>query len=222
MENGKTLRLLIADDHNIVREGLRMILEREKDIEVVAEADNGVDALHLALKLRPDLMLVDVTMPGMSGIETAQRVLEEIPGMSILVLSMCEEKQLVIEALSAGAKGYLLKDCAATDLVVAIRNVAAGGVYLSQKVAGLIVKEYIQRPIVSEGASVAPGLSPREREVLQLIADGKNTKEIAFGLNVSVKTVETYRQNVMKKLDLHSVAELVKYAIREGIVSVDD
>jgi len=220
MENAKKLRVLIADDHNIVREGLRMILEREPDMDVVAEADNGIDALNLAVSLVPDLMLVDVTMPGMSGIETTQKVLEVFPDMSILVLSMCEEKQFVVEALSAGAKGYLLKDCAATDLVVAIRNVASGGVYLSQKVAGLIVQEYILRP----QDHIAPAcdiLSPREKEVLQLIADGKNTKEIAFYLNVSVKTIETYRQNVMKKLDLHSVADLVKYAIREGMVSVE-
>lgn len=220
MEDLKKLRILVADDHNIVREGLRMILEREPDMDVVAESDNGLDALALAVKLAPDVMLLDISMPGISGIEATQRVLEKMPNISILVLSMSAEKQFVIEALSAGAKGYLLKDCAATDLVVAIRNVAAGRVYLSQKVAGLLVQEYIQNPTVSCSSTI-DCLSPRETEVLQYIADGKSTKEIAYFLNVSVKTVETYRQNVMKKLNLHTIAELVKYAIREGLVSVN-
>jgi DNA-binding NarL/FixJ family response regulator len=220
MEVDKKLRILIADDHKIVREGLRMILQREQDMDVIAEADTGVQALSLSEKLVPDLVLLDVSMPEMNGIETTQRILEKLPETFVLILSMCAEKEFVVEALSAGAKGYLLKDCAATDLVVAIRNVAAGGIYLSQKVAALIVKEYIQRDPES-CLSPASSLSPREKEVLQLIANGKNTKEIAFSLNVSVKTVETYRQHVMKKLNLYSVADLVKYAIREGLISVD-
>ncbi len=220
MEGNRKLRILIADDHKIVREGLRMILQRENDMDVVAEADTGLEALSLAEKLLPDLALIDVSMPEMNGIETTQRLLEKLPQTFVLILSMCAEKEFVVEALSAGAKGYLLKDCAATDLVVAIRNVAAGEIYLSQKVAALIVKEYIQRP-AEPCPQTAPVLSPREKEVLQMIADGKNTKEIAFSLNVSVKTVETYRQHVMKKLNLFSVADLVKYAIREGLISVD-
>lgn len=220
MEVDKKLRILIADDHKIVREGLRMILQREKDMDVIAEADTGVQALSLSEKLVPDLVLLDISMPEMNGIETTQRILEKLPETFVLILSMCAEKEFVVEALSAGAKGYLLKDCAATDLVVAIRNVAAGGIYLSQKVAALIVKEYIQRN-PEPCSSPASSLSPREKEVLQLIANGKNTKEIAFSLNVSVKTVETYRHHLMKKLDLYSVADLVKYAIREGLISVD-
>ncbi len=220
MEDDRKLRILIADDHKIVREGLRMILQQEQDMVVVAEANTGVEALSLAEKLVPDLALMDVSMPEMNGIETTQRLLEMLPQTYVLILSMCAEEEFVVEALSAGAKGYLLKDCAATDLVVAIRNVATGGIYLSQKVTALIVKEYIQRN-AEPSAQSASGLSPRETEVLQMIANGKNTKEIAYNLNVSVKTVETYRQHIMKKLNLYSIAELVKYAIREGLISVD-
>lgn len=221
MQEPRILKIIIADDHKIVREGLHMILERENDITVVAEAENGIDALSLAEKLAPDLMLIDISMPEMNGIETTQKILEKLPKTYVLILSMCAEKEFVIEALSAGAKGYLLKDCAATDLVVAIRNVAAGGVYLSQKVAELIVKEYIQAPTETSTTPSSSCLSPREKEVLKFIANGRSTKEIAFSLQVSVKTVETYRQNLMKKLKLHSVADLVKYAIREGLISVE-
>lgn len=221
MHDTNKLNIIIADDHKIVREGLRMILEREKDITVIAEAENGIEALKLSEKLAPDLVLIDISMPEMNGIETTQNITEKLPNTYVLILSMCAEKEFVIEALSAGAKGYMLKDCAATDLVVAIRNVAAGGVYLSQKIAELIVTEYIQAPAESPNTASSSCLSPREKEVLKLIANGRNTKEIAFSLQVSVKTVETYRQHVMKKLSLHSVADLVKYAIREGLISVD-
>jgi len=221
MDGSGKSRILIVDDHKIVREGLRLILDSESDIEVVAEADNGTEALNLALDLAPDLILLDISMPGMSGIEATKRILEEIPGASILILTMREEKQFVIEALAAGARGYLLKDCAATELVTAIHNVLAGGIYLSQKVSELIVKEYIQQTSEQSSQS-SSSLSPREKEVLTLIANGQNTKEIAFFLGVSTKTVETYRQNIMKKINLYSVAELVKFAIRCGLVSVEN
>lgn len=214
------LKVIIADDHKIVREGLRMILERESDIEVVAEAENGRTALSLAEELSPDLVLLDISMPDLNGIEVAQQLLQKQPDLAILILSMCAEKEFVIEALSAGAKGYLLKDCAATDLVVAIRNIFAGGIHLGQKAAELIVKEYIQ-PGLAPQAGSKDRLSPREAEILRFIANGKNTKEIAYALELSTKTIETHRQNLMKKLNIHSIAGLVKYAIREGIVPVD-
>lgn len=219
MAKNKKLRILIADDHNIVREGLRMILEREPDMEVVAEAENGQKALELAEQLTPDLALLDISMPELSGIETTQKMLARWPEISILVLSMCAEKQFVIEALGAGAKGYLLKDCAATDLVIAIRNILTGGIHLSQRVAELIVKEYIQAPAEQKNNNTQ-ALSPRESEILKFIANGKNTKEIAFQLKLSTKTIETHRQNLMNKLNLSSIADLVKYAIREGIISI--
>lgn len=218
MKNNSKLRILIADDHRIVRDGLRMILEKEQDMEVVAESDNGLETVELAKSLSPDLVVVDILMPGMNGIETTQKLLHEIPEIAILVLSMCEEKQFVIEALNSGAKGYLLKDCVATDLVIAIRNIITGGIPLSQKVTELIVKEYIQ-PTTSKN-NRSDDLSVRQVEILRLIAEGKNTKEIAFLLNVSKKTVENHRHNIMKKLGINSIAELVIYAIRKGIISV--
>jgi DNA-binding NarL/FixJ family response regulator len=214
------LKVLIADDHKIVREGLRMILERESDIQVVAEAENGQTALSLAEEFSPDLVLLDISMPDLNGIEVTQQLLQKKPDLSILILSMCAEKQFVIESLSAGARGYLLKDCAATDLVVAIRNILAGGIHLGQKAAELIVKEYIQ-PGLAPDAGAKDRLSPREMETLRFIANGKNTKEIAYALELSTKTIETHRQNLMKKLNIHSIAGLVKYAIREGIIPVD-
>jgi len=214
------LKIMIADDHNIVREGLRMILDREPDMEVVAEAENGLTALILAEEFSPDLVLLDICMPGLNGIEIAQQLLKKEPNLAVLILSMCAEKEFVIEALSAGAKGYLLKDCVATDLVVAIRNILAGGIHLSQKVAELIVKEYIQ-PGPDPEACTKDTLSPREAEILRFIANGKNTKEIAYALNLSTKTIETHRQNLMNKINIHSIAGLVKYAIREGIVPVE-
>ena len=214
------LKILIVDDHKIVREGLRMILERESDIEVVAEAENGRTALSLAEKFSPDLVLLDISMPDLNGIEVVQQLLQRRSNLPILILSMCAEKEFVIEAFSAGAKGYLLKDCAATDLVVAIRSIFAGGIYLGQKAAELIVQEYIH-PGFEPEAGTKNRLSPRETEILRFIANGKNTKEIAYALDLSTKTIETHRQNLMKKLNIHSIAGLVKYAIREGVVPVD-
>lgn len=214
------LKVLLADDHKIVREGLRMILEREPDIKVVAEAEDGETAIRLAEKFSPDLVLLDISMPGLNGIEVTQKLLQKQPDLAILILSMCAEKEFVIEALSAGAKGYLLKHCAATDLVVAIKSILAGGIHLSQRAAELIVKEYIQPDLVSN-PDTKDRLSPREAEILRFIADGKNNKEIAYALDLSTKTIETHRQNLMKKLDIHNIAGLVKYAIREQIIPID-
>jgi DNA-binding NarL/FixJ family response regulator len=159
-------------------------------------------------------------MPGLNGIEVTQKLLQKQPDLAILILSMCAEKEFVIEALSAGAKGYLLKHCAATDLVVAIKSILAGGIHLSQRAAELIVKEYIQPDLVSS-PDTKDRLSPREAEILRLIADGKNNKEIAYALELSTKTIETHRQNLMKKLDIHNIAGLVRYAIREQIIPID-
>jgi DNA-binding NarL/FixJ family response regulator len=214
------LKVLLADDHKIVREGLRMILEREPDIKVVAEAEDGETAIRLSEKFSPDLVLLDISMPGLNGIEVTQKLLQKQPDLAILILSMCAEKEFVIEALSAGAKGYLLKHCAATDLVVAIKSILAGGIHLSQRAAELIVKEYIQPDLVSS-PDTKDRLSPREAEILRLIADGKNNKEIAYALELSTKTIETHRQNLMKKLDIHNIAGLVRYAIREQIIPID-
>lgn len=215
-----TIRVLLADDHNIVREGLRSLLEKEPDIEVVAMADNGRTAVRLAGELKPDVAVLDIAMPEMNGIEATRRINRENPEIRVLTLSMHSARRFVTEALSAGAKGYLLKDCASEELVRAIRTIAADETYLSPKVAGLIVKDYLKHsPVTTPSADSC--LTNREREILQLIAEGESTKEIAFKLGVSIKTVETHRQQIMKKLNLNGVADLTRYAIREGLTPLD-
>ncbi len=215
-----TIRVLLADDHNIVREGLKSLLEKDPDIEVVAMADNGRTAVRLAGELKPDVAVLDIAMPEMNGIEATRRIYRDNPAIKVLTLSMHSARRFVTEALSAGAKGYLLKDCAAEELVRAIRTVAGDETYLSPKVAGLIVKDYLKHsPETTPSADSC--LTNREREILQLIAEGESTKEIAFKLGVSIKTVETHRQQIMKKLNLHGVAELTRYAIREGLTPLD-
>jgi DNA-binding NarL/FixJ family response regulator len=215
-----TIRVLLADDHKIVREGMRSLLEKEPDIDVVAMADNGRKAIQLARELKPDVAVLDIAMPEMNGIEATRRISSDDPEITVLVLSMHSARRFVTEALSAGAKGYLLKDCASEELVRAIRTVAANETYLSPKVAGVIVKDYLKH---SPETTLSPEsfLTNREREILQLISEGKSTKEIAFKLAVSIKTIETHRHQIMKKLNLHSVAELTKYAIREGLTPLD-
>jgi DNA-binding NarL/FixJ family response regulator len=215
-----TIRVLLADDHKIVREGLMSLLEKEPDIDVVAMADNGRTAVQLAGELKPDVAVLDIAMPEMNGIEATRRISRDDPEIKVLALSMHSARRFVTEALSAGAKGYLLKDCAAEELVRAIRTVAGNETYLSPKVAGLIVKDYLKHSpetTLSENSC----LTNREREILQLIAEGESTKEIAFKIGVSIKTVETHRQQIMKKLNLHSVAELTRYAIREGLTPLN-
>jgi len=214
------IKVLLADDHKMVRAGLRSLLEKEPGITVIAEADNGREAVELACNLLPDVAVIDISMPDMNGIEAIRRVVTEHPSVRTLALSMHSDRRFVVEALKVGAKGYLLKDAAADELVTAIRTVAADEMYICSKIAHIVLKDYLQRSpeIIS---AVASPISPREREVLQLVAEGQNTKEIAFTLGVSVKTVETHRQQIMKKLNLFSVAELTKYAIREGLTSLD-
>lgn len=213
------IRILLVDDHRIVRHGVNALLEKEPDLEVVGQAGSGREAVQLAEETKPDVIILDIAMPDMNGIEAARKIIAKNPESSILVLSMLGDKRFIIETFSAGVKGYLLKDCAGDDLVRAIRAIHQGDMYLSPQIAGLVVKDFIKLlPEASPEAS--PGLTSREREVLQLMAEGKNTKEIAFILTVSSKTVDTFRQSIMKKLGLGSVAELTKYAIREGLTSL--
>ncbi len=214
------IKVLLVDDHKIVREGLRSLLEKEGDIKIVAEADNGRTAAQRATEMLPDVVVMDIAMPEMNGIEATRRITAENPEIRVLALSMHSARRFVSEALSVGAKGYLLKDCAADELVRAIRTVAADKIYLSPDITDQIVKDYVKNLPDSPPAALNM-LSTREKEVLQLIAEGRNTKEIAFTLNVSIKTIETHRQQIMKKLNLQSVAGLTRYAIREGLTPLE-
>lgn len=213
-----TIRVLIADDHRIVRDGIRALLEKQPDMQLVAEAENGREAVRLSKKLTPNVLVMDLTMPDLNGMEATRQVVKDSPSVRVLALSMHTDKRFIIGMLDAGAVGYLQKDCAFDELVTAVRAVAAGGTYLSPRIAGQVLKERM-RPSASPSATI--DLTPKEREVVQLIAEGKSTKEVASLLGISVKTAETHRQHLMTKLDVRSVAELTKFAIREGLTSVE-
>ncbi|MCU0294095.1 MAG: response regulator transcription factor [Thermoanaerobaculaceae bacterium] len=213
------VRIVLADDHRMVREGLRDLLERRTDLQVVGEAADGETAARLARELRPDIVILDVSMPRLNGIEATRRIVAECPTVKVLALSMHSDRRFVIEMLKAGASGYLLKDGAFDELVHAIESVMARAAFLSPAITDMVVKEYVAGLAGGERSAFAV-LTPREREVLQLVAEGLPTKAVAARLGLSIKTVETYRQQIMDKLDLHSVAELTKYAIREGLTSL--
>jgi DNA-binding NarL/FixJ family response regulator len=212
------IRILLADDHEIMREGLRSLLEKQRDMQVIAEAQDGRDAVEKALELRPDVVVMDITMPELNGIEATRRITGEDSGIRVVALSMHSTRRFMTEVLKAGASGYLLKECAVAELIQAIRTVVAGRSYLSPAVTEAVVEDYV-RHVPSNGGAAFASLSPREREVLQLIAEGKATKEIAAALQVSVKTIEAHRAQIMEKLHIHSVAGLTKFAIHEGLTS---
>jgi DNA-binding NarL/FixJ family response regulator len=211
-------RIVLADDHQLMRQGLRGLLDREPDMEVVGEADGGRSALALVAELAPNVVIMDVAMPDLNGVEATRKIVAGFPGVRVIALSMHADKRFVAGMLKAGASGYLLKDCAFAELAGAVRTVAAGQVYLSPGIAGLVAEEFAGRFAPDRPGSPLTG---REREVLQLIAEGQATKQIAVRLGLSVKTVETHRRQMMDKLGLHSVAELTKYAIREGLTALD-
>lgn len=215
-----SIRVLLADDHRIIREGLRSLLQKQPDMEVVEEAEDGITAVRLTEKLRPDIVIMDIGMPDLNGIEAARQIVTRVKGVKVIALSMHSDKRFVLEMLKAGASGYLLKDCAFEELINAIRTVRSGQIYLSNRVTGVVVDEFLHNRPTSE-VSAYNLLSAREREVLQLLAEGNTTKSIAAALSVSTKTIETHRQQIMEKLNLHSVAELTKYAVKEGLTSLD-
>jgi DNA-binding NarL/FixJ family response regulator len=206
------LRILLADDHQVVREGLRALLERGGHV-VVAEAGDGRDAVALACRLRPDVAVLDISMPLLNGIDATRAIVDEVRGARVVVLTMSPESQYAVAALQAGARGYVLKSQAGSDLLRAVQDVGAGGTYLSPGVSDAVLGAWQGKAEPERGR-----LSPREREVLQLLVEGKATKEIAALLHISVKTVETHRGNIMEKLRIHDVPNLVRYAIRQGLI----
>jgi DNA-binding NarL/FixJ family response regulator len=210
-------RVLLADDHALVRAGIRALLESMEGVTVVAEAGNGGEVLELARTYRPDIVLLDISMPGLGGLEASVQLKQELPGVRVVMLSMHANEEYVLQALRAGAAGYMLKDSATGELEIALKAVMQGETYLSPPISKQVVEGYVQR--VGSEQPAAGNLTPRQRQVLQLIAEGHSTKEIAYRLELSVKTVETHRAQLMERLHIRDIAGLVKYAIRNGIVS---
>jgi DNA-binding NarL/FixJ family response regulator len=218
VDNDK-IKILIADDHKIVRDGLKTLLKSQDDMEIVGETMDGRSTVKAVASLSPDIVIMDIAMPHLNGIEATRQIVNDHPGVKVVALSMHSDKRFVTEMLQAGASAYLLKDCAFEELVIAINAVKNNKHFLSPGITGVILSDIISQG----GAGVATAfssLSSREREVLQLLAEGKTTRQISDQLNVSIKTIETHRTNIMNKLEIFSVAELTKYAIREGLTSL--
>jgi two-component system response regulator NreC len=216
----KKIRVLIAEDHTIVRQGLSALLKAESDIEVVGEASDGSEAIELAKKLVPDVVLMDIAMRNLNGLDATRSIKKLFPQMKVLVLTMYDNEEVIFQILKAGASGYLLKDSAMTDLVSAIRAVDQGNSYLSPSVSRKVIEEYIRRAELGEKACMGELLSSREREILQLIAEGNSIPQIASHLCISKRTVEAHKTHIMEKLNVHDKVELVKYAIRMGLTRV--
>jgi DNA-binding NarL/FixJ family response regulator len=217
------IRVLLADDHALVRAGIRSLLQNIGEVEVVAEADDGREALKLIASLQPDIVLMDIAMPNLNGLEAATRVTKEFPNVRVIILSMHANEEYVLQSLRAGAAGYLLKGARAAELELAVASVARGETYLSPAASKHVIVDYVQRSAgdalsSQDERSPVERLTPRQREILQLIAEGHSTKEIAHTLNISVKTAETHRTQIMERLGIHDIAGLVRYAIRAGLI----
>jgi len=213
------VRILLADDHNIIRDGMRLLLERQPGFEVVGEASDGRETIDLVATRLPDVVVMDIAMPNMNGIEATRRIVEKHPRIGVVILSMHYDESYVIRSLRSGARGYLLKDAVKSELIAAIRAVAQGKSFFSAKISQILQEDYVQALERRDSADSYELLTDREREILQLIAEGKTNKEIANSLNVSVYTVDTHRGHILQKLSLHSVPEVILYAVRKGIIS---
>jgi len=215
------MKILLADDHKMMREGLRMLLEKSGRATVVGEADTGVSAIRMARDLKPELVLMDIGMPDLNGIEATRRIMTEAPGVKVIALSMHADKRYVRQMFAAGAAGYVLKGSAFEEVAAAIKTVTAGRIYISPKITDQVLADYVSR-LIKPSAEVESPLSGREREVLQMLAEGKSSRTIAERLHVSVTTVDTHRKHIMDKLGFRSIAELTKYAVREGLTPLDE
>jgi two-component system, NarL family, response regulator NreC len=213
------IRIALADDHAVMRTGLRLVLERQSDFTVIGEASDGREAVALVQKDAPDVLVMDIGMPNLNGIEAARQVAAAAPKVSVVILSMHSDEAYVLRALKAGARGYLLKESAESDLIAAIRAVHAGKAFFSPAVSRMLVEDYVRQLQDREIEDSYELLTTREREILQLIAEGKSNKDIAAVLNLSLYTIETHRGNLMEKLGLHTVPELILYAVRKGVIS---
>jgi len=213
-----SIRIILADDHTIVRHGLNRLIQQQEDMEVIAQAADGHSTVELTRELSPDMVIMDIGMPDLNGIDATDQIIHEFPQVKVIGLSMHSGKKFVIEMLKAGASGYLLKDCALEELTTAIKTVASGKTYLSPSITDVVVENYVRQPNKKESSAFSL-LSQREREVLQLMAEGKTTKQIGLQLHISPKTVEGHRLRLMTKLNMDSVAKLTKYAIQEGLTS---
>lgn len=218
--HGRRIRILLAEDHTLVRSGLRALLARVEDFEVVGEAGHGRDAVALAVSMRPDVVLMDISMPMLNGVEATARITAHVPGVRVIMLSVHGSEEYVAQALQAGAAGYLLKGADVAELEFAIRSVADGHHYLTPGVSRQVVEEYLGR--VSAPAVRAAALTSRQREILQLIAEGRTSKEVAGLLDLSVKTIEAHRSQIMRRLGVNDLTALVRYAVREGLISSED
>jgi two-component system response regulator NreC len=212
-------RILLADDHKLMRSGLKALIEQQADLTVVGEADDGRQAVALAASLKPDLLVMDIGMPNLNGIEAALQITQANPATAIVILSMHSDESYVLRSLKAGAKGYLLKDSAESDLIRAVHAVAGGKSFFSPAVSKVLLDDYVRKLQRSGAEDAYDLLTPREREILQLIVEGKSNKDVANLLNLSVYTVETHRSNIMEKLNLRGIPELILYAVRKGIIS---
>jgi len=213
------INVLLADDHTVMRAGLRLVLEREAGFRVIGEAGDGREAVVLAEKLKPDVVVLDIAMPNLNGIEAARQICDKLPGAAVVILSMHSDESYVLRALKSGARAYLLKDSAVADLITAIKSVTEGKAFFSPAISRMIVEDYMRKMRDRDVEDSYELLTTRESEILQLLAEGKSSKDIAAILCLSLYTVETHRSNILRKLNLHNTPELILYAVRKGVIS---